>query len=126
MSASMTVQAPAGARYGRIALGAIAAAFAIVLVLVVTQVAAPKAGTNVPAGAVAQPTWDHGSSLDVSNVPLIMVNGPADLPASERGSSSGTSTGAGPTFDHGSSTDLANRSIGSDGLKGILRQPGRN
>jgi len=120
----MTVQSASGARYGRTAIGAIAAATAIALVLVVALVAAPKATTTVPAGAVAQPTWDHGSSLDVSNAPVIMKAGPADLPASER--SSGSFSGAGATFDHGSSTDLANRSVSSQSLKGILRQPGRN
>ena len=59
------VPSQSGAHLGRIALGAVAVAAAIAIVLAMI-VAAPKAAQTTSAAGAAQPTWDHGSSSDVS------------------------------------------------------------
>jgi hypothetical protein len=127
MSASpITVPSQSGTHLGRFALGAVAVAAAIAIVLAMI-IAAPKAAQTTSAAGAAQPTWDHGSSSDVSNVPLVS-NGSTRLPAFDHGSSSDISnrpltfSGTGPGFDHGSSSDASNQPL-PNGRNRTFRAP---
>jgi hypothetical protein len=103
MSATRTVQAYPGTQQWGAALGVAILAAAVMVVLAIGVLSAPKATISSPSSGAAPALFDHGSISDPANV----------------------SAASGSTrFDNGSISDPANVSVpASDGGSNRLRLP---